>query len=421
MLQQKTNSMLDSMILRAAVDRWRSIRAVSSPAFSSGKLRKIYALIQNCAMITSNHLKEAAERNEDIDLKKPFGHYSLDVMARCAFGTRCYSHTDSSNEFVTEINKAASARRMSWKVIVAMLFPGLSKYFGLSTLTDDDLEYFRKVCQCIMNERRQSGHRHDDFLQLIMDTQEGNLASNEDGIVKPENRLFGLGSGTKQVSADSNKRLSEVEAMAQCVFSLLAGQATSTSVITFTVYLLALNPRVQEKLRNEVDECTEANGLKPSMDVISKLKYLHCVASEGLRMFPLAARIVRCSYDDYVLGDTGIKLPKGCPILIPLYAIHHDPEFFSDPESFNPERFSDGNMESIRPYTYLPFGAGPRNCLGMRFALLSIKLCLFHAVRSVQFTRTEKTKVPLRIKKGIGLMTAEDITVGIHKRPDRLV
>ncbi|XP_070393465.1 cytochrome P450 3A16-like [Dermacentor albipictus] len=380
-----------------------------------------YALIQNCAMITSDNLKEAAERNEDIDVKRLFGHYSLDVIARCAFSTRFYSHPDSTNEFATEVNKASSARRMSWKVIVATLFPGLRKYFGLRLVTDDDLGYFRKVCQRLINERRQTGQRHDDFLQLIMDAQEGSLDSKEDSIVKQANKLFGLVSGTKQVSADSNKRLSEVEAMAQCVFSLLAGQVISTSAITFTVYLLALNPRVQEKLRNEVDECIDANGLEPSMDVMSKLKYLHCVVLEGLRLFPSAVRLTRCTSDDYVIGDTGIKLPKGCSIVIPVYAIHHDPEFFSDPEGFNPERFSDENLESIRPYTYLPFGAGPRNCLGMRFALQSIKLCLFHSLRSVQFTRTDKTKVPLSIKKGIGMLTTEDITVGIQKRPERFV
>nr|XP_054926482.1 cytochrome P450 3A9-like [Dermacentor andersoni] len=449
-LQQRTNSILDSMIFRAAADRWRSIRTVWRPAFSSGKLRKNYALIQNCAIITSNYLKEAAERNEDIDMAardirgritfatelvcggasatflcfmlyyntknclyappplptrthsrfallslRLFGPYSLDVIARCAFGTRFYSHPDSTNEFVTEVNKASSARRMSWKVIVATLFPQVSKYFGLSIVADDDLEYFRNICQRLINERRQTGHRHDDFLQLMMDAQEGSLDSNKDNIVKPANKLFGLVSGTKQVSADSNTRLSEIEAMAQCVFSLLAGQVIPTSAITFTVYLLALNPKVQEKLRNEVDECTDTNastllsarrsmwaclcwgvtimpsaqGLEPSMDVMSKLKYLHCVVLEGLRLFPSAVRFTRYSYDDYVLGDTGIKLPKGCSIVIPVYAIHHDPEFFSHPDSFNPERFSDENVESIRPYTYLPFGAGPRNCLGMRFAL----------------------------------------------------
>ncbi|KAL1480456.1 hypothetical protein MTO96_051014 [Rhipicephalus appendiculatus] len=376
------------------------------------------ALIQDCARITCEHLREVAERKEDIDVKRFFGHYSLDVIARCAFGTRLDSHTDATNEFVMQANKAFSAR-ISLRFLIAVLFPGLVKFFSFKTATGDEFEYFRNVCQRIINERRQSGYRQDDFLQLMMDAQDGSLAASDDGLAEPDDKLFDIGSDTKLTSPTSSKRLSELEAMAQCVLFFLAGQETTSSTIAFTAYLLALNPDVQEKLRKEVDDCIEANGPEPSLDVISKLKYLHCVVSEALRLFPPATRLERSGYEDYVLGDTGIKLPKECSILIPVYAMHHDPEMFPDPESFKPERFSDENVESIEPYTYLPFGAGPRNCIGMRFALQSVKLCLFHSLHSVQFIRTGRTKVPLTIKKGLGVLTAEDITVGIRRRPDQ--
>ncbi|XP_049271898.1 cytochrome P450 3A19-like [Rhipicephalus sanguineus] len=168
--------------------------------------------------------------------------------------------------------------------------------------------------------------------------------------------------------------------MAQCVIFFLSGQEAVSTTITFAAYQLALNSVIQENLRKEVDECIAANGPEPSLEVISKLKYLHCVVSETLRILPSASRLERCGYNDYVLGNTGIKLPKGCTVFIPVYAMHHDPEFFPDPESFKPERFSEENVGSIRPYTYLPFGAGPRNCIGSRFFLQTIRLCLFHSV-----------------------------------------
>ncbi|XP_037573019.1 cytochrome P450 3A24-like [Dermacentor silvarum] len=419
-LRRTSNPLLDNMMVMAAAERWRSIRPASSPAFSTGKLRKMNALIQDCARITCKHLKEAAERNDDIDVKRFFGHYSLDVIARCAFGTRLDSHTDATNEFVTQASKAFSAR-MSWRLLIAVLFPGLVKYFSFKIGTGDEFEYFRNVCQRIINERRQEGHRQEDFLQLMMDAQEGSLASSDDGSADPENKLFDVGSENKPESTSITKRLSEIEAMAQCVLFFLAGQETTSSTIAFTAYLLALNPNVQEKLRKEVDDCITANGPEPSLDVIFKLKYLHCVVSEALRLFPPATRLERSGYDDYILGETGIKLPKECCVVIPVYAMHHDPELFPNPESFEPERFSDENVESIQPYTYLPFGAGPRNCIGMRLALQSVKLCLLHSLHSVQFVRTNKTKDPLTIKKGLGVLTAEDITVGIRRRPDQHV
>ncbi|KAG0417493.1 hypothetical protein HPB47_005562 [Ixodes persulcatus] len=106
-------------------------------------------------------------------------------------------------------------------------------------------------------------------------------------------------------------------------------------------------------------------GEELTMDVVAKLKYVHGVVSETLRMLPPATRLERLAAEDYVLGDTGIKLPKG---------------------------FIGENIESIRPYTYLPFGAGPRNCIGNRFALEAIKIALLHVVRSVEFYRSQNTR-----------------------------
>ncbi|XP_049524894.1 cytochrome P450 3A24-like isoform X1 [Dermacentor silvarum] len=421
MLQRTSNPLVDSMMVIAAAERWRTIRPATTPAFSTGKLRKMNAMIQDCARITSTHLEEAAEKNQDIDVKWFFGHYSLDVIARCAFGTRLDSHTDSTNEFVAEVNKTFSARRMSWRVLVATLFAELARCFRFSIETDGEFEYFKNVCQRIINERRQAGHVRVTFLQLMMDAQEGTLTSDEDSSAENENRVFEVGSETELASANSSNRLTEIEAMAQCVLFFLAGQETTSTTIAFTAYLLALNPNVQEKLRKEVDECIAKNGPEPSFDTISKLKYLHCVVSEALRLYPPSTRLERSGYDDYVLGDTEIKLPKDGSIIIPIYAMHHDPAMFPDPDGFTPERFSDENVESIRPYSYLPFGAGPRNCIGMRLALQSVKLCLLHSLHRVQFVLTEKTKVPLKVKKGRGVLTAEDITVGIRRRPDSQV
>lgn len=119
-VMQKTSiPIIDNMIARATVERWRPIRTATSPAYSTAKLRKMTTLIHQCAMTMSSHLKEAAEGNEDVDLRRIYGHYSLDVIARCAFGTRIDSHADSANAFVTNVSKLFAERRMSWRVVLA--------------------------------------------------------------------------------------------------------------------------------------------------------------------------------------------------------------------------------------------------------------------------------------------------------------
>lgn len=408
--------MLDNMMSIAPVDRWRKIRPASSPAFSTGKLRKMNALIEDCAAITSEHLKKAAANEEDIDVKQFFGNYAVDVIARCAFGTRLDSHSDQTNEFVTRSRQAFSGR-VTPRLFIFFVFPAIARILGLRPFNTDIFLYFKEICLNIIKGRQDRQSRNEDFLQLMVDAREGKLSSAADNASERDNQLFNLGSELKpDTSFSSDKTLTEDEAMAQCVLFFFAGQDTSSSVISYALYLLAINPEAQERLREEVDECFDTHGEHPSLDVITKLKYLHGVVSEALRMYPPATRVERSPLEDYVLGDTGIKVKKGDLIAIPVYSMHHDPQYFPDPFKFDPDRFSDENVDSIQPYTYLPFGAGPRNCIGMRFALQAVKLSILHTIRNVKVVRTEKTKVPLEFQNGFSVLTAKDITLGIRKR-----
>lgn len=408
--------LLDNMMSIAPVEQWRKIRPAASPAFSTGKLRKMNSLIEDCAVATSEHLKKAASNQEDIDVKQFFGHYTLDVIARCAFATRLDSHSDQTNEFVTKTRQAFSGR-ITPRLFFFFLFPGIAKMLRLRPFNSDIFLYFKQICQNIIKGRKHNQSRHEDFLQLMMDAQEGKLSSTTENAAERDNQLFNLGSDAKpDTSFSSNRTLTEDESMAQCVLFFIAGQDTTSTVISFTLYLLAIHPDVQKKLREEVDECFRVHGERPSLDVVTKLKYLHCVVSESLRMYPPATRIERSPCEDYVLGDTGVKVPKGELIAIPVYSMHYDPQYFPDPLKFVPERFSDENLESIQPYTYLPFGAGPRNCIGMRFALQAVKLSVLYTIRNVEVVRTEKTKVPLEYQSGFSILTAKDLTLGIRKR-----
>ncbi len=127
-------------------------------------------------------------------------------------------------------------------------------------------------------------------------------------------------------------------------------------------------------------------------DNIHTFKYLDAVVSETLRLYPPATSVEREASEDYLLGDAGIKVPKNTVIHIATYSLHRDPQYFNDPEKFMPERFLAENR-THDPFAYLPFGAGPRNCVGMRLALMECKLALMHAVHKFKFTLSSNTKV----------------------------
>ncbi|UYV82557.1 hypothetical protein LAZ67_21002753 [Cordylochernes scorpioides] len=189
------------------------------------------------------------------------------------------------------------------------------------------------------------------------------------------------------------KGLSMTEIVAQGMQFFIAGYETTASTLSHCVYSLALNPECQDRLAEEIDSFYSVPDAKLDYDTVKTLPYLEAVISETLRLYPSANRIERQAAASYRLGNTGIEIPKDMILQIPVHAIHHDPDFFPYPETFDPERFLPENRDNIRPFTYIPFGSGPRNCVAERFARLEIKLCLAHVIRNFRFHRVPETQV----------------------------
>lgn len=132
------------------------------------------------------------------------------------------------------------------------------------------------------------------------------------------------------------------------------------------MYELALNLDIQEKLRDEIKTAIQNNDGKLTYDMLFDLEYLDQVIKESLRKYPPIPDSVRKCTNEYKIPGTNLIIPKGTTLELPIYSFHHDPEYFPDPKKFDPERFSPQNENNRHSFVYLPFGDGPRNCLGMR-------------------------------------------------------
>lgn len=157
--------------------------------------------------------------------------------------------------------------------------------------------------------------------------------------------------------------------LAQCTLFFVAGFETVSACLCFTAHELLENSVIQDKLYEEILETHRSLEGKPlNYDVLMKLKYLDMVISESLRKWPPVLLTDRICSMDYALKDDDGSLiaefKKDDNIFVPIIGIHRDPTYYPNPDKFDPERFSDENKNKIKPMSYLPFGLGPRMCIG---------------------------------------------------------
>lgn len=157
--------------------------------------------------------------------------------------------------------------------------------------------------------------------------------------------------------------------VAQCILFFLAGFTGVATSFCFSCYELSLDSEVQERLYEEIIETNEQlNGKTLTFEALQKMKYMDMVVSEVLRKWPVGTLLDRKVSKQYLLEDkdgTKVLLQPNNVLWIPVYAIQRDPKYYPNPEKFDPDRFSDENKKNIPPGTYIPFGLGPRACIGL--------------------------------------------------------
>jgi cytochrome P450 len=168
----------------------------------------------------------------------------------------------------------------------------------------------------------------------------------------------------------------------QLLTMFIAGHDTSTAMLAWALYLLGKHPEVMARVRDEVD--TNLHGKPPNIQNTASLRYLQCVIDETLRMYPPIHLGTRRILND--LQFQGYDLPEGKRANYSIYLTHRNPEHWPDPGVFNPDRFLPENERGRQPYTYLPFGGGPRNCIGAAFAQVEAKIVIARLIQTFDFT-----------------------------------
>nr|XP_040042234.1 cytochrome P450 3A40-like isoform X5 [Gasterosteus aculeatus aculeatus] len=372
----RLNGQLYDAVSIAEDDQWKRIRSVLSPSFTSGRLKEMFDIMKHHSANLTSSMKKKADKDEPLELKEFFGPYSMDVVTSTAFSVDIDSLNNPSDPFVANIKKMLKFDFFSPVFLIVAFFPFMApilEKMEFSFFPKSVTDFFYAALQKIKSNRVHSEQKSRvDFLQLMIDSQKNIDLSKE----------------------ESNKGLSDHEILSQAMIFLFAGYETSSSSLSFLAYNLARNPHIMKRLQEEVDS-TFPNKGPVEYQALMQMEYLDSVINESLRLYPIAPRLERVAKATVEIN--GIVIPKDMVVMVPTWPLHRDPSLWPEPEAFKPERFSKENKDSIDPYTYMPFGAGPRNCIGMRFALVMMKLAMVEILQRFSFSVCKETEIPLEM------------------------
>ncbi|HTI15892.1 MAG TPA: cytochrome P450 [Dictyobacter sp.] len=215
-----------------------------------------------------------------------------------------------------------------------------------------------------------------------------------------------------QAQDEDGKHMSNQQVRDEALTLFGAGHETTATALTWVWYLLAQHPDIYQKVQREVDTVLE--GHSPTYADLVNLPYSLQVFKEAMRLYPPAYAITRVALRDFVLD--GYPIHQNEIILFAIYAMHHRPEYYPDPERFDPERFTPENEKRLPRYAYMPFGAGPRICIGNHFALMEGHLLLATLAQRVTFELVAGTHCSPDPNKTITIRPDRDMRMIVHRR-----
>lgn len=352
-----SNKGLGFNLFNAESDDWRVLRTRLSPMFTTGKLKNMLHLMLERGDRFLQYVEPLVERSPEQDIHTLVQRFTIGNIGACAFGIDI-----DINDVNGVFDKLDSLIFSSSYVIeLETLLPGIMKKFDMSLWPAVIKDFFYGLVKDIVRERRGAASSRGDFMDLML-----------------ELRSAGEIHGLKRHEGDKERSLLITDDVmaAQAFVFYAAGYETSATTMAFLLHELALNPRVQERVAQEIRDVLHRHDHRVTMDCLRDMVYLERVFDETLRMYPVVDPIPRQALGRCELPGTGVTVEPGMGVLVSVSGIHYDPVHWPNPTEFDPDRFLPENSEGRHPCAYLPFGLGPRNCIGMRFAQVQSKVCL---------------------------------------------
>jgi cytochrome P450 len=332
----KLKSIVGEGLVAAEGERWQHARRSSQPAFHPD-------LVTDSARIFTESTEEMlagwddkAARGEPFDAKSEMMHLTLTNLGKALFKSN-WSEQVSRVEPIVALALSHTHKRLT-SPVDPQRFPLKSTKAFNAGLAELD-----RIIFGVINERRRDENGGTDLVSILL-----------------------------QVKDEDGNGLTDEQIRDEVIGFFIAGHETVSSAMSWTWYLLSQNPESWRRLRAEVDEVL--GGRTPAADDVAKLEYTNRVLLEAMRLYPPIFVLMRCAKEDDEVG--GYHVPAGSNIVLCAYVTHRHPDFWENPEGFDPDRFTPERAAGLHRMAYFPFSGGPRKCIGNSFAMMQMPIVL---------------------------------------------
>ncbi len=360
-------------LLTSDGDFWRRQRRLAQPAFHRQRLA---TLAHTMLTETTDWLDqlEKADLNRPVNLSAEFTAVTMRIVCKTLFGSDVQGNLNDLSYALNTLNLQANQR-----ILNPIRFP-LSWPIPKNLVFRKQGAIVDKLIYTFIETRRRTGESRDDLLDMLLH------ATDE----------------------ETGEQMSDKQLRDECVTLFAAGHETSAVAMGWTTWLVAQHPTIQRQMQTEIDNAVASatqNGQALTPDALRNLPLTSRVIQESMRLYPPAWIMSRTAVVDDQVGE--LSWPAGTTVMVSPYVLHHDPQNWPDPERFDPDRFLPENVKNRPAYAYMPFGGGPRLCIGQQFALQEMQFLLAMLVHrfDLEATTTQspgaQPLITLRAKKPV--------------------
>lgn len=336
---ERLKSVLGEGLITSNGDHWRRERRLIQPVFHREYIAHVGSTTTEATLDLLKRWDGRAEPDQPMDVAAEMMHLTLRIVGKALFGIDISADTTTVGRAFTTLNEDISYRFRT--VFVPPLWVPTPRNRAFKKAR---AELDRVVYEMIAQRRQRASGRGEDLLDLLLTARD----------------------------EASGQHMTDRQLRDEMVTLLLAGHETTAMLLTWTWYLLSKNPATARTLGDELDQVL--GGRVPTAEDLSELTYTKMVIQESLRLYPPVWIISRTAIEDDEIG--GYTIPADSVVTLSSYATHRHTDFWENPEGFDPERFSPERREGRHRYAYVPFGGGPRYCIGRNFAMMEAQLIL---------------------------------------------